>query len=679
MKDASSVWLNRFSTLFLSLLVVGTCTGSRIHAQTTSTLLPTSYTTTQGADGGQPVANLGTMNESGLANDWNNYVEFEAEYASTPYIGYTSYTLPTSITPSEVTGIQLQANYLGPNTSTQIWTWQIYDWVHSAYVTLGDNTFATGWGSWKVLNFNAWGNLSNYVRATDGRIQIQLSSNNDADNVNIDYQAVVVTSNSSNPSSNNSYYVSTSSGSDTNSGTYAAPWKTIQHAANNVGAGSTVYVEGGTYYEQVTIGVNGSSSGGYIHFQSYPGQTAILDGTGVTIPYSTDSASRGLIQITGKSYVTIEGFEIRNIAPDTSSVFPAGISVIGNSNNIQIRGNKIHDINNGIYGAHAIGVYGNGTSSLNNITIDGNQLYNLTLGYSESMHIDGDVQYFTVSNNQVHDTNNIGIDALGFYGTSSVDDQARNGSIIGNLVYNASGATNPAYGSSGSSSAAGIYVDGGTQIVIADNISHDNDIGIQVTSEHANKVASYVYVQDNVIWHNNESGISLGGYSTSVGSTDHTYVVNNSLFQNDSKQDGIGELNLQYFAAGVSGNVFENNIIYTNSQGSIVTSWINTPIISMDYNLYYPPSGVGSYSWVWNSAGKGSLAAWRTATGGEAHSQVANPDYDETTYLPPDLFPTSSSPAISAGYNLGSTYTGTTDFNGHPRVASTIDIGAYEQ
>lgn len=669
-------FLPNIRAILLSLALVTVVNAATAKAQTVTTLNPTSYTTTQGSTSGQPVSVLGVMDQSGLQNTSSDYVEFEAAAAGTSYAGYTSYTLPTSISPSSVTGIQVLVDYLGPSNSTQTWTWQIYDWVHQAYVPVGTNFMATASGSWKLLTFNVWGNPSNYVNASNGAIQIQLLSNNAADNADIDYEAVLVTSNSSNPATNNSYYVSTS-GSDANSGTQSAPWLTIQHAANTVGPGSTVYVEGGVYTELVTYNVCGSASGGLIRFQSYPGQTAIIDGTGVTIPYSTDSAARGLVQITNCSYVTLEGFVIRNITPNTSSVFPAAISINGSSSYVQIRGNTIYNVNNGTYGAHGIGVYGNSSSGANtNMIIDGNQLYDLVLGYSESVHIDGDVQYFSVTNNQVYNTNNIGIDALGGYGVSPLVDQARNGEISGNLVYNATDSNNADY--SNGSSASGIYVDGGSQIVIEDNITHDDDIGIQVSSETPGKVASYVTVRNNVIYHNRSSGMSIGGYSTAVGSTTQSTFVNNSLFQNESLMNGLGEVNLQYFPSSVSGNTFENNIVSANSQGILVSSYIGTPQILLDYNLYYAASGPVSNSWIWNSTGYGSLAAWQ-GTGNDAHSFYANPNFVETANLPPDLFLNSGSPALAVGNELSSSVVGTADFNGHPRISdSTIDIGAYE-
>ena len=75
------------------------------------------------------------------------------------------------------------------------------------------------------------------------------------------------------------YYVSTS-GFDAYPGTLALPWRTIQKAANTAIPGSTVYVRGGTYHERITVRISGSASAGYVTFQNYPNETAIIDGTG---------------------------------------------------------------------------------------------------------------------------------------------------------------------------------------------------------------------------------------------------------------------------------------------------------------------------------------------------------------------------------------------------------------
>src|SRR5271156_5762092 len=112
------------------------------------------------------------------------------------------------------------------------------------------------------------------------------------------------------------YYVSTS-GSDVNSGSGDSPWLTIQHAANTVKAGATVYVFGGVYNESVNFPASGTAKKP-ITFRSYPGQTAVIDGTGVKCCGS--SQTRGLINIVGsRGYITVSGFEIRNYTTSKDS------------------------------------------------------------------------------------------------------------------------------------------------------------------------------------------------------------------------------------------------------------------------------------------------------------------------------------------------------------------------
>src|ERR1700733_4499697 len=102
------------------------------------------------------------------------------------------------------------------------------------------------------------------------------------------------------------YYVSVS-GNDTNSGTSTtSPWRHIQYAANHVQAGDTVNVLAGSYNETVNIPVSGSATAGYITFQSYAGQAAAVDGTGLSIP----GGQYGLFNMASQSYVIIQGLEI---------------------------------------------------------------------------------------------------------------------------------------------------------------------------------------------------------------------------------------------------------------------------------------------------------------------------------------------------------------------------------
>ena len=61
-----------------------------------------------------------------------------------------------------MTAIQVQANFLGPAPAEQTWTWRIYDWTSTSWVTLGTNSSAS-WSSWTLLTFSATGTLANWM------------------------------------------------------------------------------------------------------------------------------------------------------------------------------------------------------------------------------------------------------------------------------------------------------------------------------------------------------------------------------------------------------------------------------------------------------------------------------------------------------------------------------------
>jgi len=469
-------------------------------------------------------------------------------------------------------------------------------------------------------------------------------------------------------------------GNDSNSGTIASPWRTIQHAANSVKAGDTVYVRAGVYNEVVSVPSSGSAAVGYITFSSYPGELATVDGTGLAIP----GGEWGLITIQNQSSIVVKGFEVRNYTSSKAANVPIGIYVVGAGSNLQILNNHIHNISTTATGckANALGLTVYGTSApaaIQNLTISGNEIDHLTLGCSESLSVDGNVENFSITNNLVHDNNNIGIDAIGFEGVSPnpAYDQARNGEISGNIVYNITSYGNPAYGNQ--YAADGIYVDGGTQITIERNLVHNVDLGIELASEHSGHDTSYVIARNNVIYSDNSNGISIGGYATGVGGTDNCTIVNNTLYGNDTKKTGSGEFQIQFHATS---NVFENNILYATSQGLFVNGFTNsTPNpATLDYNLYFSTVAASKGTWVWEKKTYTGYSAYLSSTGNDSHS----PPYLDPQFVslatPPNLDIATTSPAVNSGANLGASVIGTLDFAGNPRIeGSLISIGAYEK
>lgn len=470
-----------------------------------------------------------------------------------------------------------------------------------------------------------------------------------------------------------SFYVSTA-GKDTNPGTLAAPWKTIQHAANQALAGDTVYVRRGTYHQSINLPRSGSATAGSIVFQSYPGELAIVDGTGVAC---CGDSIQGLFNITGnESYLIIEGFEIQNYTSNNVNNEPAAIYISGSGSYLQILNNIAHGITEtaGSSGnAHGIGIYGTSATPLSNIVVGGNDVYGMVTGNSETITFDGNVDGFTVTGNLVHDNNNIGIDATGFYSTGpSGHDQARNGVISGNTVYNITSVKNPAYNGY---AADGIYCDGCTQVLIERNLVYDCDLNIEAASENRGRDTSYVTMNNNVVYGGNLAGISIGGYASSVGGSDHVVIVNNTLFNNNIAGGG-GDFQIQYHATS---NLFENNIVYAGSQGIIVYGSVDSTSapVTADYNLYYTAA---SPQWWYQGVEHTTFAAWQQASSQDKHSHFENPGL-LSVKSPYNFDLAAKSPALGAGnYALGVADYGTLDFAGNPRTTGTaINIGAYQK
>jgi Right handed beta helix region len=490
--------------------------------------------------------------------------------------------------------------------------------------------------------------------------------------------------------SGSTFYVS-KSGKDTNSGSFTAPWLTIQHAANSVTAGATVYVETGVYNESVNFPNSGTSSEP-ITFANYPGDTATIDGTGLAV-----NGTQGLINIVNQSYLTISGFEIRNYTTSSASPTPAGVWITGSGSGLQILNNLVHNITttsekNG--NAFGIAVYGTSSTPITNLTISGNQVYNLKTGQSESVNVDGNVTHFSITNNIVHDNDNIGIDAIGFEGVGpSGSDQAKYGEISGNTVYNISGIHNPGEGNS--YDANGLYCDGCAYVVFERNTIYNCDIAMEAASEHKGHDSSYVTIRNNLFYDSNAVGVTIGGYANTVGGSDHVVIVNNTLYNNNVKNQGA-EFQIQFHSGSQSGNIFENNIVYAGTQNVWIYSFVKgtttypAPPARLNWNLYYSTAGYvagTSIDWAGKSTYK-TYAAYQSGSGEDANSPNANPQFDavgsnfDLKAGSPAINAGSTSLTCSVGYcGSSSSIYGSTDYAANPRIngSGQINIGAYEQ
>jgi hypothetical protein len=464
------------------------------------------------------------------------------------------------------------------------------------------------------------------------------------------------------------YWVATK-GDDAGPGTSDRPWVTLQHAADEVRAGATVYVRAGAYHQRVEIRVSGQP-GRPITFAATPHERVVLDGSTLEVPADQSS----MILLDSAAYVRVEGFEIIGYRSAASGHVPIGILVTGASDHIRLAGNLVHDMGTTFQGrdggdAHGIAVFGTSADHpIAGVEIVDNELAGLTLGSSEALVVNGNVKDFLIESNRVHDTNNIGIDVIGFEGTSPdpTVDQARDGVVRGNTVWNVDSGGNPAYGYD--RSADGIYVDGGRDVLIEDNVIHDVNIGIELASEHAGRSARNVTARDNVVYDATAIGVAIGGYDRRRGSTEDCLIVNNTVVNTD----GV-ELLVQF---DTRDNVIANNVIEAGPQHDFVESAYRENVGNvLDHNLYDSVDGSSAGTWKWKGVDYDGFASWRGRSGNDGRSLFGDPMFADAGAHNYEL--RSTSPAIDAGAVLPTA--GATDIAGRPRAqGGGIDLGAFE-
>lgn len=476
-----------------------------------------------------------------------------------------------------------------------------------------------------------------------------------------------------------SFFVSTN-GNDASSGTQSEPFRTLQHAAMEAKPGDTVNVLGGIYCQQLSI-TSGSATGEYITFRSQPGQIAILDGSCMKPPHGKTA----MIHLHDVSYIRIEHLEVRNYATADRQSVPCGICIDGQGSHIELLNNNVHNVaqtypgrNGPGSGANGFGiaVYGTELTPITDLVVAGNEVHNLQTGSSESLVLNGNVTHFRVTGNRVHNNNNIGIDIIGFERTAPdpAVDRARDGIVNENLVHDITSSGNPAYREDANSD--GIYVDGGTQVLIERNTVHDVDFGIETASEHFGHNSSHIIVRNNLVYFCHTAGITIGGYDLKRGGTHDVTIVNNTLYQDDAWHTGTGEFQMQYH---MRNNIFKNNIVYVSIYGRAQRTLSGPmqpgePTVTLDHNLYYFPAGPSAVKWSYNGKDFGSFKDYVKATGQDQHSIFADPQFVHPS--DGNFLLQKGSPAIGKGADLGEAVVGTKDLSGAPRKrGEKVDIG----
>lgn len=470
----------------------------------------------------------------------------------------------------------------------------------------------------------------------------------------------------------NNFYVS-SSGKNTNDGSFNLPWETIQYGVGKLGEGDTLWILEGTYQGKIDVSTSGAS-GKEITIKNYNNDNVIVSGSNL-------SDYEYLLKIENAGFITIEGIKFQ----DYQKLDAIGILVI-NSSHISILNNEFSNID---YSSSALGqtpnesqnsqpiiVYGRDPlNAITNLKINGNIIHDCETGWSECLSVNGNVDGFEVLNNHIFNNTNIPIVAIGHEGecSNAAVDQARNGLIKNNNIHD-----NP----SAYAAAGGIYVDGAKLITIENNTLFNNDYGIEIGCENNGKAAndpsaSDIIVRNNIVYNNKTSGIALGGYNyPTSGKVETTTITNNTLFNNDTDNSYNGELLISY----VENSVVENNIFYTNNKDKVlIVSEKENSTLSFDYNLYYIPGGSNDIVIEINGKEYNEFSAYQSGTSNDVNSIFVDPQFVKATLPNPDLHISPTSKAIDKGNPKFVAGNNEKDLDGENRIFNKIvDCGADE-
>jgi len=406
---------------------------------------------------------------------------------------------------------------------------------------------------------------------------------------------------------------------DANPGSEALPWLTIQHAADTLIAGDTVYVKEGVYPERVAPQRSGQPTA-TITYSAFPGDTVTIDGSGISLPEWA-----ALFEIIGVDHILVSGFEVINARTHPSNY---GIAVESGSH-VTVENNHTDNTS-----SSGIIVW-----SSDHVTVAGNEIEHACNAGAQSENeclSVGETDSFEIVGNHVHHGNEIrgeGIDAK---------DGSSNGLVHGNHVH--------------AVMSVGIYVDAWNKhtynIDVYDNVVHDIEgDAFSVGSEEGGLL-------ENVRFFNNLGygckwlGLSVHQCCTSSHPVQNLVIINNTFHDN-----------------GWQGSSWGGGILDENAQATGVIIRNNLCSDNRSFQIAFESGGFGTVDHNLIDGFRGYAGETRGSDYQEGDPLFIAPDQG-------DLHVGPGSPAIDNG---SADRAPDHDLDGMPRPQGAgFDIGAYE-
>ncbi len=366
------------------------------------------------------------------------------------------------------------------------------------------------------------------------------------------------------------YYVSPT-GSDSNAGTLASPWLTLQHANDSLpsggaAAGTCINVEPGTYASGVIItnGGNLASATGYVVYRCTTMDACKITAAG----FASDAFRVNSTNWSGPDYIMIDGF---NLAAATSDTYGIGITETDPTN-----------------------AGGGGIATTHHFWV----LNSIIHGYGQAGINPGGTDYQYYLHNTLYDNANNTCDAQGS-GISIVVPKE-----FPNYTPTADDLTNP-------NPLIGTFVTGSTFFhnVVEWNITYNNALTNCGTASNAYDTDGNGIILDTFLTRSDGSGNTVdypdsslvafnlsynnGGGGVHIFEAQHVTVANNTVYNNyiDPGNDGSARGNIDENDGG--DDTYINNISYSIASPA--------PSDTECYNDY----GIVPYT-MWNSAILGS-------------------------------------------------------------------------
>jgi parallel beta-helix repeat protein len=355
------------------------------------------------------------------------------------------------------------------------------------------------------------------------------------------------------------YYVSSSSGNDSNAGTQAAPWKTAAKVNSMTfqPGDQILFKRGDTWVADPLIPRSSGTAGNPITFGAYgTGNRPVLNGNNST---SFSGAHLGVIQVNGKNYVTIDGFHVTNTTKNSLEVYVQS----GTSTGVIVRNCEVdHNNVSGFDLLAAENADGGGTNyaegKLTNVLFENNIVHD---GTWNGVTIDSGVTNSIVRNNTSYNNTHNGFNTKRALNSSN---RNRGNSWIGNVSYG-----NGFLGGTGD----GFFMADVADNLIEGNIAHNNlDTGFKLSpaTDSSGGVYNNNTFRRNIAYDNGDACLFVSDATA-------TKFYNNTCYSNDGPT--------VYLGSNQTGTVQANNLGYQNTSGNVSYNPLFVNAAAADFRL----------------------------------------------------------------------------------------------